>query len=302
MRSITAYKKSSARLACAIGLCLYLVQAAATTVVSYPLASASVDSRYEYDWILLRAALDKTRPRFGPFEMRQSGELMSAERVRQELLAPQGRINLFTRTTSREMEKQFLPIRIPIDRGLIGYRIFLVREHDLPRFAAVRTLDDLRAFQAGLGKGWTDVPILAAAGFRVQEGTAYDGMFTMLTAGRFDFFSRSVDEALREYRERHAQHPGMAVEPTLLLHYPMARYFFVRRDAEGAQLARRITAGLEAMLADGSLHALFFSHKGPMIDQAGLRQRRLLRLPNPDLPPETPLARKELWYDPFSGK
>ena len=285
------------------GLCLAAppaAVAAAPTVVSYVPTGATVDSRYEYDWAVLRAALEKTRERHGPFELREVREIMSQARVLQELQAPAGKINVLVRATSSQLEKQFLPVRIPVDRGLLGYRTFLVRQADLPRFAAVRKLDDLRRLKVGQGKGWIDVPILQAAGFKVIEGSAYDGLFLMLAAGRFDFFSRSADEALREYGERHSSLPEIALEPTLLLHYPLPRYFFTRRDAAGEKLARRITEGLEIMLRDGSFHALFLDYKSAIIERAGLHNRRVLRLPNPDLSPETPLARKELWYDPLA--
>jgi hypothetical protein len=101
-------------------------------------------------------------------------------------------------------------VRLPIDKGLLGYRMFLVREADLPRFATVRTLDDLRKLRVGQGKDWIDVPILRKAGFPVVEGTSYPGLFAMLAAGRFDFSraastrpsanSRSAAPSIRRWR------------------------------------------------------------------------------------------------------
>src|SRR5471032_112818 len=286
----------------AASLMLLWGAAAAATVVVYPLTGSGIDSRYDYDWAVLRTALLKTVPRYGPFELRQSQTTMSAQRVTQELANQPSRINIFVRATDPDLEQQFLPIRLPVDRGLLGYRVFLVREADLPRFAAVRNLDDLRRFRAGQGKGWADVDILKAAQLNVLEGSTYDGLFAMLEAKRFDFFSRAADEATREYDERRAVNPTMAIESTLLLHYPLPRYFFVRRDAEGKLLAERITAGMEMMIRDGSLNELFYRYKGGIIERASLKQRRLLTIANPSLSPETPLSRSELWYDPLHDK
>ncbi|WP_295990732.1 hypothetical protein [Rugamonas sp.] len=39
-----------------------------------------------------------------------------------------------------------------------------------------------------------------------------------------------------------------------------------------------------------------------IIERAGLRQRRVLTIPNPGLSPETPLARSELWYNQLQEK
>jgi len=270
--------------------------------VVYPRPESEHDSRYLYDWEVLRTALEKTRGKFGPYELRQARQFMSPARVTAEA-AGAGSINVFVRATSTQLEQQFRPVRIPVDRGLIGYRLLLVRYDDLPRFAEVQSLDQLRRFSIGQGKGWVDVGILQAGGFKVVEGNNYDGLFSMLEVKRFDALSRSVDEALSEYDQLH-QRFGFEVEPGIALYYPLARYFFTRRDAEGEVLANRLEAGLEAMVQDGSLQALFMTYKGPLIKRSALARRRLFRIPNPGLPPQTPLARSELWYRPqeLAGK
>lgn len=283
-------------------LCLCCAAGQAATHIVYPLTGGNVDSRYDYDWAVLRTALQKTEARHGSFELKQSDIVMSPQRVTQELSMPAGRINILVRATDPALERQFIPVRLPVDRGLLGYRVFLVREADLPRFAQVRTLEQLRQLRAGQGKGWADVAILEAAGIETVEGSTYDGLFAMLDAGRFDFFSRSADEARRELAERHARHPQLAIEPTLLLHYPLPRYFFLRRDDEGRHLAKRIEEGMEIMIRDGSLAALFQRYKRDIIEQSGLKRRRVLTIRNPALSPQTPLSRSELWYDPLSGK
>jgi ABC-type amino acid transport substrate-binding protein len=296
-------RRAAQRLLLAAALCLAAAGAGATDRLVYPMTSLDdIDSRYDYDWAVLRTALEKTAPRFGPFEIRQSTHAMSWQRIAQELALPGGGVNVIARSTSPELEKQFIPIRLPIDRGLLGYRIFLVREADLPRFAAVRTLEDLRKLRAGQGKDWIDVPILRGGGLTVVEGGTYRGLFAMLDAGRFDFFSRGIDEAGREYQERRATYPNMAVEPTLLLQYPLPLYFFLRRDAEGKRLAQRIEAGMEMMIRDGSLNVLFQKFKGESIRTGALQKRRVIHLDNPHITPETPLSRAELWFNPATGK
>ena len=270
--------------------------------ITYPSPESASDSRYVYDWEVLRKALERSRPRFGSFQLQASQEHMSAARVSQEMNTANGRINVMVRATSLELEQKLRPIRIPVDRGLLGYRIFLIRRADLPRFANINELEQLKQFRVGQGRGWADVAILASNGLTVVEGASYEGLFGMLQMNRFDFFSRSTDEALRELDERQSQLPDIIVEPSLALYYPLPRYFFVRRDADGDKLAQRISAGLEMMVRDGSLLALFHQYKGSLIERAGLSKRRLLRIANPNLSPETPLERQELWYNPLTGK
>lgn len=295
--------RAARQLLLAAALCLAAGVASAMDRLVYPLTSADdIDSRYDYDWAVLRVAMEKTVPRFGPFDIRQSTQVMSWQRMGQELLLQGGGINVLARATTPELEKQFIPIRLPIDRGLLGYRMFLVRDTDLPRFAAVRTLADLRKLRAGQGKDWIDVPIMRAAGLPVVEGANYRGLFAMLDAGRFDYFSRGIDEAGREFEERRTSYPHMAVEPTLLLQYPLPLYFFLRRDDEGKLLARRIEAGMEMMIKDGSMNTLFQKFKGESIKSGALHKRRVIHLDNPHLTPGTPLSRSELWFNPATGK
>src|SRR5947207_16011994 len=94
----------------------------------------------------------------------------------------------------------------------------------------VESLADLKAFSVGSFTTWADTAILRAAGFKVVTGDSYEGLFRMLVDRKFDFFSRSADEAYREYDERRQRLPDMRVEQKLLLHFPTTRYFFVQRS------------------------------------------------------------------------
>lgn len=271
-----------------------------TTMVVYPRTESAGDTQYLYDYELLRLALEKTIAEYGSYEMRESAAAMNQARAADEIVAGSGKVNIFSRSTSIEHEALMLPVRIPIDKGLISYRVFLIRAGDQPRFASVRSLDELRVFSVGSFITWADTNILRNGGFNVVTGDSYEGLFKMLVAQRFDFFSRSVDEAYREYDERREQLPDLKVEDTLLLFFPTTRYFFVQRSAAGVQLAKRVERGLNQMVRDGSFDSLFRQYKGPLIERAGLMSRRLFRIPNPYLSPETPLDRSELWYDPLT--
>ncbi len=287
-----------ARLLQVLLCCLCFNAHAADMRLVYPRYFTVQDSTGDYDWIVLRAALEKTAARFGPYKLAPSKEPLSVARLLQEMSYPEGSINVFARATDPELEKKYTTIPIPIDRGLMGMRLLVVRKDDLPRFAAIRTLDELKRLSAGQGKGWIDADVLAAAGIGVVEAPRADALYAMLEAGRFDFFPRALDEAPREFEMQHKTRPSITIEPTLMLRYTLPRYFFVRRDADGDKLAVRIKAGMEMMVQDGSLAALFRQYKGPLIERAAIGKRHIIDLPNPLLPPETPLQRSELWYRP----
>ncbi|HUG24269.1 hypothetical protein [Piscinibacter sp.] len=278
---------------------------AAPMVLVYPRSESAADTQYVYDYELLRQALEATRPTHGPYELRQSVVAMNQARAEEEISSRSVLANVFSRSTTAEHEARLLPVRIPIDKGLISYRVFLIRADMQPGFASVETLDDLRRYSVGSFPTWADTKILREGGFKVVTGDSYEGLFRMLLAKRFDFFSRSADEAYREYDERRALLPDMAVEETVLLHFPTTRLFFVQRSEDGEKLAARIEDGLNRMIKDGSFDAHFLRHKGPLIERAHLKSRKTFRIENPFLSAELQASRKdrpEIWFDPVKGR
>ncbi|HJV23094.1 MAG TPA: hypothetical protein VJ570_10365 [Holophagaceae bacterium] len=260
------------------------------------------DVRYRYHWEILRTALEKTLDTWGPFELRP-GPRMSESRQSFEL--KEGRsLTVMCLSTKPEMEATLLPVRIPVDKNLGGYCVFLIRREDQPRFTPerIRTLDDLRKLSLGLGYGWIDVDILRRNGFKVVTGSDYDGLFTMLVNRRFDAFLRATVEVLDEVDQRKAALPSLHIEENFILYYPLPMYFWFPRTPEGERLRRRAREGMMAMIRDGSFDAIFRKHQQPKIDRLHLKRRKIFRLENPFLGPETPFADKRLWYDPVSSR
>jgi hypothetical protein len=277
-----------------------IARAAPPDVVTYPRPESDADSQYLYDYELLRLALEATVPTHGTFDLQASARPMNQAQAGAEIMAGTGTVNVFARSTSADHERQFLPVRIPIDKGLISWRVFLVRADMEAKFSAVDSLQELKAYSVGSFVTWADTAILRAAGFKVVTGDNYEGLFRMLVERKFDFFSRSADEAYREYDERRAKLPDMRVEQKLLLHFPTTRYFFVRRDEDGRRLAERIETGLDTLIRAGSFDAYFTRYKAALIARAHMRTRRVFRIDNPFMSRETRAllkSRPELWYD-----
>ncbi|WNF45027.1 transporter substrate-binding domain-containing protein [Pseudomonas sp. SG20056] len=271
---------------------LFLPTSQATERLNYPLHSDGIDPE-AYALALLTAALERTPGRYQlqptPVPMAQSRALLAIEHDSKS-------VQVMWTMTTREREVRLLPIRIPIYRGLIGWRVLLQRSAEAEQLATVRNLDELKRFSFGQRHDWPDTAILRANGLKVVTSQHYRGLFQMLAAGRFDLFPREVVVAWQE--QVHALENGLAlsIDNHLLLHYPTAFYFFTSRNR--ADLAADIERGLEAMIADGSFQRLFEQYHGDTLRQANLHQRRIIELHNPDLPPATPFARKELWFQP----
>lgn len=203
---------------------------------------------------LLRLALEKTRATDGPFEIRHFDQPLTSLRQATEV-KNQGVINLMWDGSNKQRETELLPIRISLLRQLNDYRVFLIRAGDRDKFAAVRTLDQLRQLSAGAGVNWPSTEILRANGLPVVASNAYEYLFPMLAVKRFDYLPRGVYEAWYEQQAHAAE--GIVIEQTIFLHYPVPFYFFVSRN--NPLLADRIERGLRIALRDGSFDKLFNS-------------------------------------------
>lgn len=204
-----------------------------------------------------------------------------------------GNLDVFFALSKPEYEQEFQAIYIPIYRGLLGWRLAIVREADRDLFKHTHTLEDLRAFRAGQGALWGDTIILESNKVPVVKEHKYANLFRMLDAERFDYFPRGIAEPWLEIeRERDLK---LTVEPHIVLRYTAPLYFFVRKG--DTALAQHINDILEDMLADGSFTNLFYQNEeiNMAFRLADLEQRQIIRLDNPHLSSQTPIDRPELW-------
>ncbi|MBB2496264.1 substrate-binding periplasmic protein [Aquipseudomonas ullengensis] len=246
---------------------------------------------------LLRQALDKSG---AGHRLQASDKPMPQSRAQLSLEQNDGHLQVMWTMTTREREQNLLPVRIPIYKGLIGWRVALVREEDRDWLASVRNLAQLKPMRIGQRADWPDTHILRSNGLQVITSQSYDSLFRMLDAGRFDLFPREVVVAHDEQQRASAAGLKLVVDSHIVLHYPSAFYFFTSRAR--ADLAADLQRGLEAMIADGSFDRLFEQYHGEHLRKARLDQRQVIELQNPDLPEQTPFERSELWYRPSAPK
>lgn len=206
-----------------------------------------------------------------------------------------GRADLLWAATNQDMEDKLLPIRIPLYKGLLGHRIFIINPATQAKFDQVKTFSDLKSFTFGQGTTWADSDILASNGLKVVRANKYQSLFHMVDGGRFDAFPRGVQEPWQEL-ETNSNLP-LAVEKRIMLVYRMPFYLFTGK--KNTKLAADLELGLNRAIADGSFDKIFFSD--PMVkavlEKANLDERLVFDLQNPTLPKETPVDRPELWLD-----
>lgn len=288
-----------------LALLLFVIAVAANAqpvmTYVYHAPESSLDVRYLYHWEILRTALERTTPKWGAYRMVPSG-FMTEQRQAFELKHATGKLTVMYLSTTPDFEKTLIPIRIPVDKNLGGYCVFLIRKDEQPRFTSVRSIDDLHRFTYGLGLGWIDVDILKAGRFKVVTGSSYDGLFEMLVHKRFDIFLRAATEVLDEYAQRQKALPALHIEDHILFYYPLPMYFWFPKTDEGRRLAARAEEGMRMMIADGTYDRIFDRYQRRKIEQLHLKRRRIFKIGNPFLGPETPFSDKRLWFDPQTYK
>lgn len=282
-----------------LSCCLAPAQAVAEGIeVRYPVPPPPTGLMYDYFVKVLDLALSKTAAEYGPYTLKQLE--MKASNPRLDKLLEQGdEIDVLLVTPNRERDSRLLPVRFPLDKGVLGYRILMIRQGDGERFAAIRTLDDFKRVRLGQGFDWEDWHILTAAGFDVEAGTDHAGLVDMLARGRFHGFPRGIYEIDNELEFHSAAGtPHLQAEATLMLHYKTTRIVYVNK--RNTALAQRIEQGLRLALADGSFNHLFNTHPAIVkaLRRADFANRRIFDLPNPRIPPAYPLDDPELWYTP----
>lgn len=289
-RTLVTLKRLCARLAGLAAALLWAaapVQAAETTLRYFP-----VGPIYEYRWKLLELALAHTAKADGPCRLEPYPEY--ATQNRGMLLLQSGAIDVIALGTNAERESKMLPIKIDILRGIVGYRLLVIRSADQPRIATMDEQAIRRHLTFGLNSQWADLPILRDNGFTVVTSSSYENLFGMLAGGRFDAFTRGLNEARRELGQRQEKFPQLAVEPTKALYFPYPVYFWVNRD--NPALARRIERGLELALADGSFRQLFESYHAAEIGMLAREKRHVIHLSNPILPAGTAAPDTRWWW------
>ena len=176
------------------------------------------DSNAAYAIGLLKLAVSKCGK---PYSINVTSAGLTAMRLKESV--KDGSIDVSWTASNQELEDTLIPVRIPLEKGLMGHRILMVHKDNIDLMANVQSLDDLKKFSFGQGRGWTDVDILEANGIKVIRAPKYESLFLMLDGKRFQAFPRGVNEPFAEIEVR--KNLDLAVDENVMLVYRMPYYF-----------------------------------------------------------------------------
>jgi len=232
-----------------------------------------------------------------PYQASESGDI-SFTRIAQDI--NNGQLDIFWSMTSKKMEQDFIPIYIPIYRGLLGMRIPIVKHSNKNIFADISSVTQLANYKAGSGTFWPDTEIMKSNDMQVVTTLKYQNLFPMLEGGRFDYFPRGLHEPWQEVLN--VPELNLTVEKNVLIRYTAPNYFFVSKN--NPKLAKSLKVVFDSMIESGEFSKLFFTDKEVQsaLNKANIKNRKIFDIQNPHLSAATPLNQKELWFDPIRGQ
>lgn len=257
---------------------------------------SSSDASHDYYRQLLHLVLSK-QTLIKNWQLKEYQPYLSQERAL-HLVKINQLLDIDWAGTSIIREDTLQAIRIPLTKGLLGFRVSLVHSDNLAQLNRVENLTQLKTLIACQGAQWPDTDILQHAGLSLITNARYDGLFKQLIAKRCQLFPRGVAEASAEFNASRETYPELRLYQDLIIHYPFAMYFFVSQTRP--LLALALTQGLEAAIDDGSFDDHMKSHAATrhLFPLKRWLNARYIKLENPLLPEDTNSLNPRYWIQP----
>jgi hypothetical protein len=199
-----------------------------------------------------------------------------------------------------QREQQATTIYIPLERGLAGFRLCLIKKISQNLFFDINTLRDFRRRKLSIGVGahWPDKDILTFNRLPVTTSPIESNLYSMLDVGRFACLSRSVKEASESVKSQN--HLDLEVEQNIAFIYPLADFIYISKME--TRLAERIEKGLKIAIENGQFYALFEKHYKQLLLKYNLYGRKLFFLKNENLSEKAKNAINQYGIASFSSQ
>lgn len=252
----------------------------------FKVLSPTVDQLRDVDLfnLLLTRSLDVTTTKYGEYEI--DYRFFDVYQNRSMRMLQSGELDIMYVMTNKEREAQYLAVKFPLVKGLLGHRLIVVNRENLSQYQGI-SKEQLSQKVACQGTHWPDTQILEANQFNVVKVLNLESMYKMLDKGRCDYFPRSVLEVNSELERFAKVHPRLAIVKDVMLVYPAPVYFFVKKSNQA--LAKRLLDGLTILSDSGEMEKLLVSqpltkHVFPLSQWQEVKQIHLF---NPNLESST---------------
>lgn len=223
--------------------------------------------------------LELSAEQYGQYEIIPSADMEQA-RAFSELL--KGNIDIVVAAPTKERENLAKTIYVPMDRGLLGFRLCMVHAEAKP-YSSINTPNQFiqQKLSIGLGSSWPDRAIFEENGFNVITSPVKESLFAMLENKRFDCFSRSVNEINIELTE--FSNKLLVADKKIVFIYPNSDFMFI--NPKNDSIYSRISLGVGLAIENNSYYDIFDKHYGNILLENGIYERKLIFLSNNAMSP-----------------
>lgn len=258
---------------------LFALEAAATDQVILRRVPGIIATPENYTMLVLKEALEATIPDYGPYSLKYADREMTRQRTFNEMQIGE-RVNVADTPVTAGWSEKFIRVPIPVQRGILSYRLFMVTSKNADLLAKVETLEDLKKIRQGSGNQWAITRALKEHKFNIIEATTKESLLNMLGAGRFDIYGRGINEIFGELSAHSKTHPNIVLDKHIALYSYLPTYFHVSPNQ--GRIAERIDIGLRKINAIGLHEKLFLQHHKNFINAAALDKRKIFILRSND--------------------
>ncbi len=192
-------------------------------------------------------------------------------------------------------------IPVPLDRGLLGYRVNLLLKSQRDKLANVHTVSDLALYSMGQNEGWMDVAIYRAVGIPTKEIKSWsNGEFAeQMEAGFLDLFPLGLEETLSFFLPHFQQrYPQLTIDPYILVRYPWFRFVWVSPQSDADELYQALQRGFDIIARNGTFVKVWNQYRKPP-PESFFAQRTIIDINNPFYTKElVPQRYQHLLYQP----
>ncbi|AWB65612.1 hypothetical protein C2869_03795 [Saccharobesus litoralis] len=274
----------------ALFICVFSLNVArAEVTLTSPSGISEIRQKYVYDLLVLAlkettSASQETRVTSIPTNTGYSASTYAVKK---------GKVDVTYFPANTEVETQLLPIRIPLYKGLMGYRTLLIQAKNQSKFDNLHSLKQFKNILQGAGSRWRTTKVLAHHEFKYITAERTSSLLKMLDIGRFEYTTRGIIETPETLQAIDKNYPKLKIEDNTIFYTELPVYFFVSKQRP--ELAKKIYTGLVKAAHNGEFDKVFDAFYQMIPSGLNFDKRNFYYLKNPQLSAETRANALNFW-------
>lgn len=238
--------------------------------------------RQHYELEILNSLLSATEKEFGKFTLNNdlTDYLLAEDEGNVFNAGADILVTVAGNTKFAQHNKIVIPK--PIAKGLLGYRLLIIKRDKLATFKQINSAEQMQALTIGIPATWADAHLFRANNYCVCEKGSFAEIFQRLQHNEFDYVALGANEIEEAFTTMAEPLGDLVIAPSLMLYYPFPLVFYIH--PQQVELAARVARGLQCITNNGQLAAIFDKYHGDIVERLSLRQRKTFSLHNPILP------------------